>query len=259
MPVERAAFLSQLGRFKVFEDDENINEHGSFWVPDEEQGRQLLLQGNPAFDRAIAGPLDDDDKVKALVQVHKATEDLRSALHVDIAVKQEMTRVTRQLVDGEFLLNDPGRSFVRMGDLRKKSNKSGRMTEYRFMLFSDALIYAKEVTPSPGTTTGINTGSGSFVENVVEEQQCYKIHEELPLHLMKVVDWFPPSSNKDLMKLAFQVHHPRKTFLVFCSSAEERKEWVGDIRNAITREIQHKLKMEAARVAANALHAPPVM
>ena len=250
LPMERAAFLSQLGRFKVFEDDHKLNQ-GSHWVPDEEQGRQLLLQGNPAFDRAIAGPLDDESKLKALVQVHEATQDLRSALKVDIEVKQEMTRVTTQLVDGEFLLNDPGRSFVRMGDLKKKSNKSGRFTGYRFFLFSDALLYAKRVSPSHATTAnGNGNRDGSFAETITED--AYKIHEELPLHLMKVVDWFPPSSNKDMMKKAFQVHHPRKTFMVFCSSSEERVAWVSDIREAINREIQRKVMMEAARVAAAA-------
>ena len=251
LPMERAAFLSQLGRFKVFEGARKSNQ-SNHWIPDEEEGRQLLLTGNPAFER-IAGPLDDENKYKALVQVNAATQDLRSALNVDIEVKQEMTRVIQHLVDGEFLLNDPGRSFVRMGDLQKKSNKSGRFTGYRFFLFSDALIYAKRVPSSSNTANNThgNNRDGSFADTISENSE-YKIHEELPLHLMKVVDFFPPSSNMDMMKKAFQVHHPRKTFLVFCSSQEERIAWVSDIRKAITCEIQHKVKMEAARMAAAA-------
>jgi len=252
LPMERAAFLSQLGRFKVFEG----NRSGTYWVPDEEQGRQLLLQGNPAFDRAIAGPLDEESKLKALSQVHEATQDLRSALKVDIEVKEEMTRATSYLVDGEYLLNDPGRSYVRMGDLKKKQNRSGRCTEYRFFLFSDVLIYAKQTTSSGNEYLQ----QGGFAENKAAESDIgtissreYKIHEELPLHLMKVVDWFPPSTNKDVMKKAFHVHHPRKSFLVFCSSAEERVAWVSDIRAAINREIRRKVEMEAARMAASEL------
>mgnify|MGYP005843570721 CR=1 FL=1 len=74
---------------------------------------------------------------------------------------------------------------------------------------------------------------------------------------MKIVDWFPPSA-KD-MKKAFKVHHPRKTFLVFCSSVEERIEWVTDIRKAIEREIKRKVEMEAARMAAASLSASASM
>ena len=161
MPMERAAFLSQLGRFKVFEGHHNSSQR--HWVPDEEQGRQLLLQGNPAFDRAIAGPLDDESKLKALVQVHEATKDLQSALKVDIQVKQEMTRVIYQILDGDFLLNDPGRSFVRMGDLKKKSNRSGRQTEYRFFLFSDVLLYTKRISTKKNEK---EDQQGSFPESI---------------------------------------------------------------------------------------------
>jgi PH domain len=254
LSMERAAFLSQLGRFKVF--DRSSCDQGN-WVPDAEQGRQLLLQGNPVFDRAIAGPLDDESKMKALAQVHEATQDLRSALQVDIEVKQEMTRITHQILDGGFLLNDPSRSFVRMGDLKKKS-RSGRLTDYRYFLFSDVLVYAKMAV---GNNTGNEkTQHGSFAENIDTDRtkDRYKIHEELPLHLMKVVDWFPPSTTpKDMMKKCFKVHHPRKTFMVFCSSPEERVAWVRDIRMAIDREMQRKVEMEAARMAAATLSAPP--
>jgi hypothetical protein len=59
------------------------------------------------------------------------------------------------------------------------------------------------------------------------------------------------------MKKGFQVHHPRKTFMVFCNSPEERVAWVRDIRMAIDREIQRKVEMEAARMAAATLSAPP--
>ncbi|CAB9523975.1 inhibited guanine nucleotide-exchange protein [Seminavis robusta] len=251
MPMERSAFLSQLGRFKVFEGNRTSNPGN--WVPDAEQGRLLLLKGNPAFDRAIAGPLDEESKLKALVQVHEATQHLRSALKVDIEAKQEMSRITHQILDGEFLLNDPSRTFVRMGDLKKKSIRSGRYTDYRFFLFSDVLIYAKRSSASYAHQRG------SFYDNVDKDHNKdeYKIHEELPLHLMKVIDWFPPSSIKDVMKKAFQVHHPRKTFMVFCNSPEERIAWVRDIRLAIEKEIKRKVEMEAARMAAATMSAPP--
>ena len=169
-----------------------------------------------------------------------------------------MTRITQQIVEGEFLLNDPGRSFVRMSDLKKKSNRSGRFTDYRFYLFSDVLIYAKRAAGANTSNSNEHQHRGSFAESITVDsaKDEYKIHEELPLHLMKIVDWFPPTGNMDMIKKAFQVHHPRKTFMVFCSSSEERLAWVSDIRAAINREIQRKVEMEAARMAATTMGTP---
>lgn len=48
------------------------------------------------------------------------------------------------LENSEYLLNDPTRSFVREGNLLKRANR-GRDVEYRFVLFSDVLIYAKRI------------------------------------------------------------------------------------------------------------------
>jgi hypothetical protein len=109
----------------------------------------------------------------------------------------------------------------------KRSNRSGRCTEYRFFLFSDVLIYAKKI---PGS-------------------EKYRIHEELPLILMKVVDWFPPEMKKE-SKRAIQIFHPRKKFLAFCSSIEERRSWVADLRESINKELERKVAIEGARKAA---------
>ena len=67
---------------------------------------------------------------------------------------------------------------------------------------------------------------------------------------MKVVDWFPPEMRKDASKRAIQFYHPRKKFLAFCSSNEERKSWVTDIRQAIDKELERKVTIEIARKAA---------
>jgi hypothetical protein len=127
----------------------------------------------------------------------------------------------RQLDNAEFLLNDPTRTFVRQGDLQKKANRSGRCVEYRFFLFSDVMIYAKKQPNS----------------------QKFRIHEELPLILMKVVDWFPPDQKKEA-RLAIQIYHPRKKFIFFCSSQDERESWVVDIHKSIDKELERKVAIE---------------
>jgi hypothetical protein len=157
---------------------------------------------------------------------------LHSSFAVDVHVKKDMKRIVTRIREGEYLLNDPSRRFLRDGDLLKKSNRSGRFVEYRFFLFSDMLVYSKFSTVS----------------------NDYKIHEELPLHLMKITDWFPPDTNKKMgqqTKRMFQIHHPNKTFLVVAGSSDERKSWVSDIRLAIDDEVRRKAQLEAARVAAS--------
>jgi hypothetical protein len=218
MPTERAAFLAQLGRLKAFEE----RRHGR-WVTTHEQ----LFHNEDWYlklEQACAGT--KARKLWALREIRTWMVSLQSALQVDVQNKVEMARAVLKLKEGDFLLLDPGRSFVRDGDLVKRSGRTGRSTPYRFFLFSDVLLYA----------------SG-------ESNGRYKMHEELPLHLMKVTDWFPASQKK--RDVTFEVHHPRKKFQVVCNSVGERKEWVQDIRAAIKGEMVRKMKMEAARLAAH--------
>ena len=151
-------------------------------------------------------------------------QSLKLALRIDVTNKEEMVEAVAELINGEFLLHDPARSFLKCGNLIKKSGRTGRMIEYRFFLFSDVLLYASK-----------------------ESEGRYKIHEELPLHLMKVIDWFPRVlKNRNYM---FEVHHPRKTFQVLCPSPEERKSWVEDIRAELIVEMERKMVTEAARAS----------
>jgi hypothetical protein len=218
MPAERAAFMSQLGRLKAFEERRQGR-----WVtsPDQESFHEddWYLE----LEQACTGT--SEHKMWALRKIHKWMGSLQSALQVDVLNKVEMTKAVSTIKDGDFLLQDPGRAFLRDGDLVKKSGRTGRLTTYRFFLFSDVLLYANR-----------------------EVDGRYTVHEELPLHLMKVVDWFPPSmKNRDL---TLEIHHPRKKFQVVCSSRDERKSWVQDIRSAVKQEIVRKMKVEAARLAA---------
>ena len=160
----------------------------------------------------------------ALRNIREWMESVQAALLEDVCNKAELTRAVGQLENGDTLLQDPARSFIRYGNLFKKSGRTGRAVEYRFFLFSDILVYAKP-----------------------ESSGRYKIHEELPLFQMKVVDWYP--STQKSRQRSFDIHHPRKKFQVLCSDGIERKSWVDDIRTAITDEVERKMKLEAARLA----------
>ena len=217
MPTERAAFLSQVGRLKAFE-ERRQGRYVSTGGPDGSVGEWFQ-----ELEKACCGSVDR--KLAALQEVRDWTVSFKQQLLMDAQNKITMEAVVRQLKDGDNLLLDPARSFLRAGTLLKKSARTGRSISYRFYLFSDVLLYAKEDT------------DGRF-----------NIHEELPLHLLKIVDWFPPSHKH--RKVAFEVSHPRKSFAVLCPNAKERKAWVRDIKGAVQLEMERKALMEAARVAA---------
>jgi hypothetical protein len=131
-----------------------------------------------------------------------------------------MTRAVAEIKNSDFLWSDPTRAFLRSGELIKKLARTGRSTKYRFYQFSDVLLYSKE-------SNGL-----------------YKIHEELPLHFMKILDWFPLSQRNRLCM--FEVLHPRHKFQVVCPSEDDRKSWVQAIRGAVHQQVERKMKTEAS-------------
>ena len=217
MPMERSAFLSQLVRLRAFEERRQGR-----WVSPPDSHNHREEQWYLELEEASSGC--NKQKLWALSKIYEWVQSLKAALRVDVRYKVEMTEAVAELVDADFLLQDPARAFLQSGNLLKKSGRTGRTTMYRFYLFSDVLLYASK------------TPDGR-----------YKIHEELPAHLMKVVDWFPPSQKN--RKVMFEIHHPRKTFQVICFSEESRKSWVENIRAAILVEMERKMVMEAARLS----------
>jgi hypothetical protein len=217
MEVEKAAFLTQLGRLKAFEELR--------------QGKWVHVPSNDAFknedwylelEEACNG--SDDRRIWALRNIREWMESVQGAVLEDVYSKAELARVVAELESGESLLQDPARAFIRSGELLKKSGRTGKSVEYRFFLFSDILVYAK------------SEGTGKL-----------HIHEELPLYQMKVVDWYP--STQKSRQRAFDIHHPRKKFTVLCPDENVRKSWVEDIRKAIAVDVERKMNFEAARLA----------
>ena len=215
MKTECAAFLNQLGRLRVFEE----RRQGRFSYEGSDFREEKWFK---EIEQACSSPAGR--KLPALKKIRSLVNSLQTALSVDLMNKTEMIQAVDELKNCDFLLNDPARAFLRSGDLTKRSRRNGKSTEYRFFLFSDVLLYGSKDTCGR-----------------------YKIHEELPLHLMKVIDWFPPSQ-RNRTKL-FQVHHPRKSFQVLCPTELDKKEWTLEIRKAIKLEIERKVSLEAARLS----------
>ena len=207
MQVERTAFLIQLARIKTFSERRSVRSPDQSFMG-EAWYRDLVV--------ALEDPCLETGNLHALSQIHVLFDDLTQSLKEDTHMKRGMARVARRIRDGQFLLNDPSRAFIKEGDLMKKGSKLGRSAKYRFFLFSDLLLYTKASSSSLSTD--------------------YKILDEFPLYMMKIVDWFPPSKPK--LKLAFSIHHPRKSLLVFCSNEQEKREWVRSLQDTIQLQCQ---------------------
>lgn len=231
MPIERSAFLVQLGRVRAFhafrqvESKHMPNEQefpSSYMSEDWYTGIQEACTWNPDKPRM------DRNRLMALKLIDELVLDMTFDAHPKDVGREETENAVRCLANAEYLLNDPTRTFLRTSNLYKRSNRSGRFVEYRFFLFSDTLIYAKKIPQSPK----------------------FKIHEELPLLLMKVVDVFTPHLTKE-SKMGIQIYHPRKNIMVLCSSKEERGSWASSIRTAIAQEVARQVSLQTARKAAS--------
>jgi hypothetical protein len=224
--VERSAFVSQLGRLHRFQrvnaSDERNYSDGSKEEDEYFQCIQDLCQSCK----------EETERVKSLNMMQTFFQSFtlfQSTPDSDKRAKDRLTMrdTVAQLKNSDYLMNDPNRTFLRQADLIKEANATGRKNEYRFVLFSDLLLYAKKCD---------------------SKSLLFKTHEELPLLNMKVVDWFPPETKDG--KRIFQIFHPRKKVMVFCSNEEEKRSWVISLRSAIEDELQRNVMMQTARMAA---------
>ena len=207
MTVERSAFSKLLGRVNRFND----------LKVKKEKSKEKKLKSTDTLNKAKSdGQLDFED----VGQVRSLTKKLHTSLIVDDMKVNEIKQVASRIRNGDILLNDPSRTFVREGDLIKRHQLAGRSSTYRFFLFSDVLVYAHK-----------------------SSQGDYKVHEELPLHLMKVED-----GGTNAKQTGFHIHHPNKSFLVVASTEEEKQQWITDINTSITREVKRKAKIEKSRI-----------
>lgn len=231
MPTERAAFITQLARVKFFKETRGME--------DEEEAKKQRLQHHDhhAYQKEdwykklegyCSEGSSDESKDAAVQMVYDMIRDIHTSLHTDSKLRRDMKRVARRIRKGELLLNDPSRAFIKEGDLVKRANTSGRNARYRFFLFSDVLVYAHK------------SSAGD-----------YKIHEELPLYLLKITDKFTGAARKT--NRAFHIRHPRKSFMVFAVDEATKISWTEAINEAVSKDMERKARLEGARLASAAV------
>jgi len=227
MRVEFSAFVAQLARVKLFKGGQRSKGRESSkrsMAQKAYKQEDWHVELQKAINLGTASGRSD-----AIEQISKIFKEVRLSGQDDTPTRKGfMQSVVRRIENGQLLLNDPARSFIREGDLIKKSNRTGRSATYRFFLFSDVLIYAKKAPHSK-----------------------YKIHEQLPLHLIKIVDI---EGTKKQVQRTFEIRHPRKSFLVMTADARERDTWVDMIQTTARADLERKARLEGARMASEAVN-----
>ena len=225
MSVERNAFITQLARIKYLK-ERGLEDGARIGLSQQETNfiKGEKFKKEPWYEKLKDITSSHGNVLSAVEQIKKLTLELRRAMHIDTRLNRAMHQVTRRIRNGEILLSDPTRSFVREGDLLKRCNRSGRYVLYRFFLFSDVLIYSHKSS---------NRGD-------------YKIHAELPLYLMKITH--VANRKGDKKQHCFQIQHPKKSFLVCAPTAEAKTRWMEDIATVMSGSLNRKAGVHGARI-----------
>jgi len=116
---------------------------------------------------------DDIESVTPSTALETVSRLLKLIVHIKDAIQEsnnyELTRSVANKIEKKAKVLEHNRFFVREGELTKR-NRSGRLTMYRFFLFSDHLIYAHQTMAGEYKVTGFvllwDIESGGFINYV---------------------------------------------------------------------------------------------
>jgi len=244
LTIERNAFITQLVRIKLYRENRGLvgkdnNEYDNLTmssmlsrsIQTTDRIRDHLEFKNDAWFKQLEQAVDSHSeaaKVTALDAVDDMFHKVQGSMKVDSKLKKEMYKIIARIRNGQVLLNDPTRHFVKEGILAKKCNRTGRITKYTFFLFSDILVYAHKST------------HGNYI-----------MHEELPLHLLKIDDpWtvMNISNGHSLkQKRSFRIIHPKKSFFVIALNPKLKDEWITIITSAVALEVKRRAHIDDSK------------
>mmetsp|Transcript_4124 Transcript_4124/g.8586 ORF Transcript_4124/g.8586 Transcript_4124/m.8586 type:complete len:2013 (+) Transcript_4124:605-6643(+) len=208
MDTERIAFTTQLARFKFIKEQEAGKGNGELNI---DAGFYIMSGGHkeePWYKKLESTCNSRETVIEAVDHVNELIQDLQSSLKGS-QVSRNIKAVSRRIRNGSYLFATKSRVFIYEGDLTKIC-RSGIKRSYHFFLFSDCLIYAH-----------------------LSNLRDFKIHGDLPLWLMKI-------SDENETELSFKIFHPVKSFTVLAASLDEKKFWMNEINQAITKLSIHE-------------------
>lgn len=197
MEVERKAFAMLLAKFHYL-----YTNNGQEEDKDQELSRSVgIVKGEHLKDKWYENVMNATCESTNIIEVINEVHHLTASMKERIAQRNDFEQMlaVQKRFEGGVAIMEPGRKLVREGDLLKRmSNKKHR--KYRFFLFNDLLIYASQRSL---TSTK------------------YHVHQMLPLQTMQV--------REARGTFAFEVRHPRKSFVVQAFSEQEKFVWMRDI------------------------------
>lgn len=222
MPVERQAFCTLLSKVENALDDsptppeeeteaDNDTDKG---LPDSSgDGERRRQQWLVSVEDAAA----QDDPWLAMGDIHVVVNKMKETIQ-SRQRSQELSSVLRRINRSSYFLKDTTH-FVREGDLTKKCRSRTRV--YRFFLFNDQLLYADK-------------GMSGY----------WNPHNSLRLKLTRIAD----VPDGVMLKHAFQIQNPVKSFIVTADSAAAKAEWMRAIDEAVS-EGTKKISRNARRLS----------
>ncbi|EQC41253.1 hypothetical protein SDRG_01228 [Saprolegnia diclina VS20] len=199
MPTERQAFSNQLTKIKTSAFVKEPSSAAAPLSPSHASG-----DGEPDWLTTIEKNAATADPWTVIGDIHVYVNKLKESIEKRKTV-ETLTSVVKRINHSQAYLHDTTH-FVREGDLTKRC-RTGRNRLYRFFLFNDQLLYADK-----------SSISGNW-----------NAHQSLRLRLTRLAD-IPDSL---LLRHAFQILNPVKTFTVLAESAAAKAEWMWAIEEAI--------------------------
>ncbi|OWZ20607.1 Brefeldin A-inhibited guanine nucleotide-exchange protein [Phytophthora megakarya] len=219
MPVERQAFCGLLRKVQDSLDGsthEDVEDD-----PADNTTPKISEDTKYAWARTIEEAADSDDPWKAMGDIHRLVNDMKETIQVR-QKSEKLDSVIQRIHRGHFYLKN-STTFIHEGDLTKKCRSRNQL--YRFFLFNDQLLYADK------SMTG-----------------KWNPHNSLRLKLTRISN----ITDGVILKHAFQIQNPVKSFVVFADSASFKAEWMRLIDDAIA-EASKKINRTARRISIQGL------
>ena len=116
----------------------------------------------------------------------------------------ELTKMVAAQIEKKANVLENNSYFIKEGDLMKR-DKNGRLAAFRFILFSDEMLYCH-----------LDKASGE-----------YKVHGQFQLVSLTVSD-----VDSDPSGCSFYINHPIKSFVVVASDQDSKNSWINDLYQA---------------------------
>ncbi|EEY64176.1 brefeldin A-inhibited guanine nucleotide-exchange protein, putative [Phytophthora infestans T30-4] len=222
MPVERQAFCGLLR--KVQDSLEGKPQEDSEEDSADKASKAIPEDTKYEWVRTIEAAAASDDPWKAMGDIHLLVNDMKETIQVR-QKSEKLDSVIQRIHRAHFYLKN-STTFIHEGDLTKKCRSRNQL--YRFFLFNDQLLYADK------SMTG-----------------KWSPHNSLRLKLTRISH----IGDGVLLKNAFQIQNPIKSFVVFADSATSKAEWMRLIDDAIA-EASKKINRTARRISTQGLAHP---